>query len=209
MKPRPDLVSASEWQRLRDQLLVDEKAHTRAGDALAARRRRLPMVQFDVTKYEFATPAGPKSLLDLFDGRDQLVIYQHMDVGPDSFCPGCTHFMSNVRGLDTLAECGVSWATVSNMPLAQLEGRSKEMGWNVPIASSRGTAFTDDCGADTGFMLSTFFADGPDVFRTYNTRGRGVEPMLFPANIADRVVYGRQEEWEDSPPGWPQHPTYG
>lgn len=208
MNARPDVVSPEEWQRLREELLVDEKKHTRAGDALAARRRRLPMMRFDNAKYTFATPDGPKSLLDLFDGRDQLAVYQHMDLGPDAFCPGCTHFMDQVTDLKTLAESGVSWVTMSNMPLAQLEGRKKDMGWTAPIASSHGTAFTDDCGAEA-FMFSTFLADGGEVFRTYNTLGRGVEPLLFVSSVLDLCVYGRQQEWEDSPHGWPQHPTYG
>jgi predicted dithiol-disulfide oxidoreductase (DUF899 family) len=148
------------------------------------------MVQFDVAKYEFATPDGPKSLLDLFAGQNQLAVYQHMDVGPDGFCPGCTHFMDQVTDLDSLTESGVAWATVSNMPLAQLEGRKREKRWTAPIASSRDTSFATDCGADDGFMLSTFFTDSGEVFRTYNTRGRGAEPLLFVSNVLDRVVHG-------------------
>src|ERR1700753_2935003 len=107
-------------QRPGNELMVAEKEATRALDALAARRRRLPMVRFG--EYQFEAPGGPKSLVDLFEGRDQLAVYQFMDVGPDGFCPGCTAFTNNVADLDTLADEGVSWATVSHMRLAQIEG---------------------------------------------------------------------------------------
>jgi predicted dithiol-disulfide oxidoreductase (DUF899 family) len=209
MDARPEVVSPEEWQQARDELLVSEKAATRAIDEIAARRRRLPMVKFDNAAYTFDTPAGPQTLLDFFEEKEQLVVYQFMDVGPDGFCPGCTHFTNNVAALDLLAECGASWRTVSNMPLAQLQARSAEMGWDIPIASSRGTTFADDCGAGGGFMLSVFLADNGEVFRTYNTTARGVDRVLFVNNVLDLLPFGRQEDWEDSPPGWPQHPTYG
>lgn len=205
----PKIVSAEEWQQDRDQLLMAEKEATRALDGLAARRRRLPMVSFDNDQYTFATPAGPKTLLDLFDGRPQLVIYQFMDNGPDDFCPGCTHFTNNVVDLSELAANDVSWSTVSNMPLEQIEVYKARKGWTMPFVSSHGTTFADDCGAGTGFTLSVFLRDGTDVYRTYATTARGVDRLLFVNNILDLVPYGRQEDWEDSPPGWPQHPTYG
>jgi predicted dithiol-disulfide oxidoreductase (DUF899 family) len=209
MTAMPEVVSAEKWQQERDELLRAEKEATRALDALAARRRRLPMVKVDNSKYVFDGPDGPKTLLDLFDGRPQLVIYQFMDRGPDEFCPGCTHFTNSVVGVGTLAECDVSWATVSNMPLAQIEDYKARMGWTVPFLSSHGTAFAADCGTDGGFMLSVFLRDGDDVYRTYSTTARGVDRLLFVNNILDLAPYGRQEDWEDSPPGWPQHPTYG
>jgi predicted dithiol-disulfide oxidoreductase (DUF899 family) len=208
MPAMPDVVPAEKWQQERDELLRAEKEATRALDALAARRRRLPMVEFDASKYEFAGPDGPVTLLDLFDGRDQLVVYQFMDNGPGEFCPGCTHFTRNVADLGTLADTGVSWATVSNMPLAQIQEYKERMGWTLPFVSSRGTAFAADCGADY-FMLSVFLRDGDKVYRTYSTTARGVDRLLFANNILDLTAYGRQEDWEDSPPGWPQHPTYG
>jgi predicted dithiol-disulfide oxidoreductase (DUF899 family) len=206
---RPSIVSAEEWQEQRDQLLTAEKEATRTLDALAARRRRLPMVRFG-NDYLFDSPSGPTSLLDLFEGRDQLVVYQFMDNGPDHFCPGCTNFTSNIptRELTSLADAGVSWATVSNMPLAQIEAYKARMGWDLPFVSSRGTTFADDCGADGGFMFTAFLRDGEEIYRTYNTTGRGVDRMLFVNNVLDLTVYGRQEAWEDSPAGWPQHPTY-
>ena len=209
MTTMPEIVSAEKWQEDRDELLKTEKEATLALDVLAARRRRLPMVRFDNNRYVFDTPAGPKHLLDLFSGQRQLVVYQFMDNGPDEYCPGCTHFTNNVAALATLAECGVSWATVSNMPLIQIEAYAVRMGWTVPFVSSHGTTFADDCGAGGGFMLSVFLRDGEQVYRTHCTTARGVDRLLFVNNILDLAPYGRQEDWEDSPAGWPQHPTYG
>ena len=105
-----------------------------------------------------------------------------MDVGPDQFCPGCTAFTNNVSDLDDLAESGVAWATVS---------------------------FADNCGAGAGFALSVFLSDGDDIYRTYSTTARGVDRLMFLHNILDPCPFGRQQDWEDSPSGWPQHPTYG
>jgi predicted dithiol-disulfide oxidoreductase (DUF899 family) len=205
---KPRIVAAQEWQQARDELLKAEKEATRALDALAARRRRLPMVKFNAS-YLFDSPEGKKTLLDLFGDQIQLAVYQFMDVGPDGYCPGCTWFTNNVAHLDGLAENGVAWATVSNMPLAQIEAYKAQRGWTLPFLSSRGTSFADDCGAGDGFMLSMFLRDGTDVYRTYSTTARGVDRVLFVNNILDLAPYGRQEDWEDSPPGWPQQPTYG
>jgi predicted dithiol-disulfide oxidoreductase (DUF899 family) len=205
---KPPVVAADEWQRARDALLTAEKEATRALDKLAARRRRLPMVRFG-DGYVFETPAGPQTLADLFEGRDQLVVYQFMDVGPDGFCPGCSSFTRNVTDLADLADVGVSWVTVSDMPLPQIEAYKAQMGWTLPFVSSHGTSFSADCGAGGGFMLSVFLRDGADVYRTYATTARGVDRLIFAYNVLDLCPYGRQEDWEDSPPGWPQHPTYG
>ena len=205
---KPQIVSAEEWEQARGELLTAEKQATRALDALAARRRRLPMVKFS-NSYVFDTPTGPRTLADLFEGRDQLALYQFMDLGPDEFCPGCTAFTKNVADLADLAEAGVSWVTVSNMPLAQIEAYKARMGWTLPFVSSHGTSFAADCGAGGGFMLSVFLRDGTDVYRTYSTTARGVDRVLFVHNILDLCPYGRQQDWEDSPPGWPQQPTYG
>jgi predicted dithiol-disulfide oxidoreductase (DUF899 family) len=209
MVTMPTVVSAKEWQSERDDLLVAEKEATRRLDAIAARRRRLPMVRFDNEKYLFETTDGSKRLLDFFDGHQQLAIYQFMDNGPDAFCPGCTYFTNNVTDLATLARGGVSWRTVSNMPLAQMESYWASKGWSVPFASSHETSFADDCGSKQGFMLNLFFTDGEQVYRTYATDGRGVDRLLFVNNLLDLAPCGRQEDWEDSPTGWPQHPTYG
>jgi predicted dithiol-disulfide oxidoreductase (DUF899 family) len=204
---RPKIVSAAEWLQARDELLKSEKEATRTLDALAARRRRLPMRKFD--EYTFETADGSTTLRDLFGDHVQLAVYQFMDNGPDEFCPGCTWFSSNVVNLDGLAENGVAWATVSNMPIAQIEAYKAKMGWTMPIASSRGTTFADDCGCAGYFGFSMFLRDGDDVYQTYFTKARGVDRLLFVNNLLDLAPYGRQEDWEDSPAGWPQHPTYG
>jgi predicted dithiol-disulfide oxidoreductase (DUF899 family) len=207
---KPKIVSADEWQQARDELLKAEKEATRAQDALAARRRRLPMVAFG-SGYAFDTPTGTKTLLDLFDGHGQLVVYQFMDLGPDDYCGGCTWFTENVpaTALASLAERDVAWVTVSNMPLSQIEAYRARMGWTLPFVSSHGTSFSEVCGVDGGFMLSVFLRKGDDVYRTYSTTARGVDRLVFNNNILDLTPYGRQEDWEDSPDGWPQHPTYG
>jgi predicted dithiol-disulfide oxidoreductase (DUF899 family) len=132
-----------------------------------------------------------------------------MDRGPDEYCPGCTHFTNNVSDLPALDDYSVSWVTVSNMPLSQSTAYAARKGWTMPFISSRGTTFAEDCGTTGGFMLSVFFRDGDQVYRTYSTTARGVDRVLFINNILDLTPYGRQEDWEDSPPGWPQHPTYG
>ena len=168
------------------------------------------MVRFD-TGYTFDSPTGPKSLLDLFEGREQLAVYQFMDNGPDDYCPGCTWFTNNVpvTGLAGLADGGVTWVTVSDMPLAQIEAYKARMGWTLPFVSSHGTTFSADCGAGGGFLLSVFLRDGDDVYRTYDTTARGVDRLVFTNSMLDLAPYGRQQDWEDSPAGWPQHPTYG
>ena len=134
-----------------------------------------------------------------------------MDNGPDDYCPGCTMFTNSVPAASPgqLAGMDVTWVTVSNMPLAQIEAYKARKGWTVPFVSSRGTSFADDCGAGDGFMLSVFLRDGDQVYRTYSTTARGVDRLVFVNSILDLTPYGRQEDWEDSPPGWPQQPTYG
>ena len=207
---KPKVVSAAECQVERDALLVAEKEATRALDALAARRRRLSMVEWK-TDFTFATPSGPRSLLELFEGHPQLAVYQFMDRGPDTYCPGCTHFTNNVpvTALNKLADSGVAWATISNMPLAQIDAYKAKMGWTLPFYSSHGTPWAEALGVGGGFQLSMFLRDGGTVYRTYSTTQRGVDRLVFDNTILDLAVYGRQEVWEDSPAGWPQHPTYG
>lgn len=207
---KPEIVSAEVWQAARDDLLKAEKDATRAQDALAARRRRLPMVEV-TADYTFAAADGTRSLPDLFEGREQLVTYQFMDVGPDRICGGCSAFTDSIpeHALPSLADQGVSWANVSNMPIAQITAAVAERGWRMPFVSSRGTSFADDCGADGGFVLSVFLRDGDHIYRTYTTTARGVDRLVYTNAILDLLPYGRRQDWEDSPPGWPQRPTYG
>jgi predicted dithiol-disulfide oxidoreductase (DUF899 family) len=202
---KPPVVTAEEWQQARDELLATEKEITRALDSAAAKRRRLPMVRFN-NGYVFDTPSGSRTLLELFEGRLQLAVYQFMDLGPDEYCPGCTWFTNNVpiTGLAGLNANGVSWVTISDMPLAQIEAYKQRNGWTLPFVSSHGTTWSADCGINGGFMLSVFLRDGEDVYRTYNTSLRGVDRLLFTNSLLDLMPYGRQEKWEDSPPGWPQ-----
>jgi predicted dithiol-disulfide oxidoreductase (DUF899 family) len=199
----PPVVTAEEWQQARDELLKAEKDHTRASDALAAKRRRLPMVRFD-RNYEFESPTGKQSLLDLFDGRGQLVLYQFMDLGPDKFCPVCTNFTNNVTNLAAVNERDISFVIASDMPLAQIQAYWQKQGWSVPFVSSHGSSFSVDCGGGEGFLLNVFLRDRDEVYRTYSTTGRGVDILLFDDNIFDLTPFGRQETWEDSPAGWPQ-----
>jgi predicted dithiol-disulfide oxidoreductase (DUF899 family) len=206
--PLPRVVSAEEWQQARDELLKAEKDATRVQDALAARRRCLPIVRF-ASDYVFDTPDGEQTLFDLFEGRRQLVVYQFMDKGPDEYCPGCTWFTDAIpaAAVAALADRDVSWVTVSDLPLAQIEAYKQRMGWTVTFVSSRGTTFAEDCGVGPGFLFSVFLRDGQDIYRTYTTTSRGVDRLVFVHNILDLTPYGRQEDWEDSPPGWPRRPT--
>jgi predicted dithiol-disulfide oxidoreductase (DUF899 family) len=202
----PKVVSAQEWKVARDSLMTKEKAATHALDALAAERRRLPMVQFG-THYLFETPAGPADLIDLFEGRRQLVVYQFMDLGPDEYCPGCSAYTDNTDtapGRTDLHRRDTSYVTVSDMPLAQITAYKQRKGWTVPFYSSRGTTFSDDCGAGRGFGLSVFLRDGDKVYRSYFTNGRGVDRLRFDMNVFDLTPLGRQEEWEEPPGGWPR-----
>lgn len=201
-----EVVSALEWQVARDRLLVKEKEATHALDALAAERRRMPMVRFG-RDYLFDTPDGQATLIDLFAGRRQLVVYQFMDKGPDEYCPGCTAYTDNTDtagGRTYLHRRDTTYVTISDMPLAQIEAYKKRKGWTVPFYSSHGTTFSDDCGAGRGFGLSVFLRDGDDVYRTYFTKGRGVDRLRLDMNIFDLTPLGRQEQWEDTSDGWPR-----
>ncbi len=219
MKLAP-IVSATEWQRARDDLLVKEKEATRSRDALAAERRRLPRVQID-KDYVFDGPGGKASLLDLFDGRRQLLLY-HFMFGPnqDAGCDGCSMFVDNVGHLAHLHARDTSFALVSRAPLAKIEPYKQRMGWTMPWYSSFGTDFNVDFGVSPEspqptkyqdgetFGLSVFIRDGDTVYRTYFTTQRGVEALGSIWTLLDLTPLGRQELWEDSPEGYPQTPPY-
>jgi predicted dithiol-disulfide oxidoreductase (DUF899 family) len=212
----PPVVSQVEWQLARDELLVKEKEATRAGDALAAERRRLPTVRID-KEYVFDGPNVNASLLDLFEGRRQLIVYHFMfapgvDGWPSAGCPGCSFFVDNIGHPAHLHARDTSLALVSRAPLANIEPYKQRMGWTVPWFSSAGSEFNVDFGltTDTGetFGLSVFLRDGDSVYRTYFTSGRGGEAAGTPWTFFDLTPLGRQETWEDSPDGWPQTPPY-
>lgn len=209
---KPDIVSESEWRAARERLLEKEKAATRARDALAAERRRLPMVEIDEV-YLFDAPEGRVSLLDLFDGRRQLVLY-HFMFHPDwaEGCDGCSMVVDNMGHPAHLRARDTSIVLVSRAPLEKLEAFKARMGWSLPWVSSYGSDFNRDFGVTKGdnetFALSVFLRDGDRVFRTYVTDERGVEQLGSNWSYLDLTPYGRQETWEDSPEGWPQTPPY-
>jgi predicted dithiol-disulfide oxidoreductase (DUF899 family) len=212
----PPVVSPTEWQVAHENLLVKEKEATRARDALAAERRRLPMVQID-KDYVFDGLDGEASLLDLFEGRRQLVLYHFMfapGVGgwPSAGCPGCSMFVDQIGHVAHLHARDTSFALVSHAPLAQIEPYKKRMGWTLPWFSSFGSDFNVDFGVTTDngetFGLSVFLRDGDGILRSYFTAGRGVEALGSVWTLLDLTPLGRQEDWEDSPAGYPQTPRY-
>ena len=210
----PPIVPRDEWQVARDALMAKEKAHTRAKDALSAERRRLPMVEI-TTDYRFDGPTGEVPLADLFEGRRQLIV-QHFMFHPDweKGCPSCTFSVNNIGTVAPLHETDVTFALVSRAPLAKLEAYKAKMGWQFPWYSSYGSTFNRDFGVTVEEDMeipgmSVFLRDGDTVYQTYATGGRGVEPLLPAYGFLDMTPYGRQQDWEDSPPGWPQRPTYG
>jgi predicted dithiol-disulfide oxidoreductase (DUF899 family) len=207
---RPQVVSAQEWQVARDALLVKEKEHTRALDALAAERRRQPMVKLDASKYEFTAPDGSAaSLTDLFAGSRQLVIYHFMlEPGEDYICGGGATLTDNFdsQSQPHLKARNTRLILMARAPQAEIEVLRQRFGWKLPWYSSYGTAFNDDLGLEY-FGISVLLRDGDEVFRTYFTTGRGVDRLRLDFNLLDLTPYGRQEQWEDSPQGWPQDPT--
>jgi len=207
---RPEVVSAPEWQAARDTLLAKEKEYTRALDALAAERRRLPMVQLDAAKYTFTAPDGSAaSLTDLFDGQNQLIIYHFMlEPGQDWICGSCSTLTDNLAE-HTQAHLNARNARLILMaraPQPEIEVLRQRFGWPVPWYSSFGTTFNDDLSLEN-FGLSVLLRDGDDVFRTYFTTARGVDRLRLDFSLLDLTPFGRQEQWEDSPEGWPQDPT--
>ena len=214
----PKVVSESEWRASYEALFAKEKELTHQRDALAAQRRRLPMTRVE-KDYVFEGPGGKVRLLDLFDGRPQLLLYHFMFAEgvrgwPSAGCPGCSMFLDNI-GQYTRVHLNareVSFAVVSLGPLANLEAYRKRMQWTVPWVSSAANTFNADFGLTTStgeqHGLSVFLRDGDEIFRTYFTTSRGLETVGTIWNLLDLTPRGRQEEWEDSPQGWPQSPPY-
>jgi predicted dithiol-disulfide oxidoreductase (DUF899 family) len=213
----PKVVPEAEWRAELDELISEEKEATRARDELAARRRRLPMARIE-KDYVFEGPEGKAGLIDLFDGRRQLVVYHFMfapgvEGWPDAACEGCSMFVDTIGHLAHLHARDTSLVLVSRAPLVNLESYKERMGWQVPWFSSSDSDFNVDFGVTSErgetFGLSVFIRDGDDVFRTYFTAGRGVEALGSHWTFLDLTPLGRQEEWEDSPDGRPQTPPYG
>lgn len=208
----PRVVSQAEWQTALGEHRAKEKAATKTRDALAAERRRLPMVRIE-KDYRLEGENGPARLIDLFEGRRQLIVY-HVMFGPTwrQGCVGCSMSVDNIGHLSHLHARDVSLALISRAPLAKLAAYKKRMGWTVPWFSSFGCNFNVDFGATVGedekSAVSVFLRDGNDVYRTYSTSGRGDEMLGTVWSYLDLVPFGRQERWEDSPAGWPQTPPY-
>jgi predicted dithiol-disulfide oxidoreductase (DUF899 family) len=216
----PPIVSQQEWQAALQALRAKEKAATRARDALAAERRRLPWVRV-AQEYVFDGPGGKAGLVDLFEGRRQLLLY-HFMFGPnqEAGCPGCSMVVDQIGHPAHLHARDTSFAVVSRAPIGKIEGYRKRMGWSLPWLSSFGSGFNHDLGVGPEsprpgeqqdgetFGLSVFFRDGGEVYRTYFTAGRGVEALGSVWTFLDLTPLGRQEEWEDSPEGYPQTPPY-
>jgi predicted dithiol-disulfide oxidoreductase (DUF899 family) len=203
----PVVVDRATWQVELERVRIREKARTREGDAIAAARRRLPMVEVDAAA-TLIGPEGPLTLLDTFEGRRQLIAYYHMwyagQRAPEQ-CEGCTFFNGQVRELTYLHSRDVTYATFCQGPYNESARYREFMGWDVPWYSVQDSAEELLAGRLVNkFFLIFYLRDGERVFETYWTNGRGVEVMAPTHGLLDMAVYGRQETWEDSPAGWPQ-----
>lgn len=203
----PKVVDRSTFQTELDALRVQEKAHTRGGDAIAAARRRLPMVEVDG-----ATPLigerGAVTLLDAFEGRRMLIAYYFMwytgRPAPEQ-CEGCTLYTSQVRELSFIHSRDSTFAVLCQGPYEESVRYRDFMGWEMPWYSAQDSLDSLFVGRQVGnFHIVCYLRQGSDVFETYWTKGRGVEAMDNSYGLLDLTVYGRQESWEDSSDGWPQ-----
>jgi predicted dithiol-disulfide oxidoreductase (DUF899 family) len=208
----PPVVSPQEWEAARQELLVKEKEITRARDALAAQRRRMPRMAVD-KDYTFEGPDGPKSLLDLFDGRRQLIVYRFFyEPGvarfPESGCPGCSFLADQVAHLAHLNARDTTLVFVSRAPQEDIERWKERMGWQQIPWYTVTDDFDKNFGVDEWHGTNAFIRDGDQIFRTYFIEARGDEHMGSTWSYLDITALGRQEEWEDSPDGYPQTPPY-
>lgn len=226
----PRIVSRDEWLATRKEHLGHEKELTKQHDRVNAERRRLPMVRIE-KEYAFDGPTGKVSLQDLFDGRRQLIVYHFMfDPAWDKGCPSCTGYVNALGDLSMLPERDTTFVLIARAPLAKLEAYQALKGWNRPWYSSFDSDFNYDFhvtldasvapveynyrsqpegGKGEAPGLSVFFRIDDDIFHTYSTYARGIEALTDAYRLLDTTPYGRQEDWEDSPSGWPQKPTYG
>lgn len=225
----PKIVSPEEWLTERKVLLADEKELTKHRDRVNAKRRRMPMVKID-KEYVFEGSDGQTSLLDLFEGRRQLIVYHFMfDPAWDVGCSGCTGLVNALGDLSLLNARDTTFVLVSRSPLEKLELYKAKQGWSLPWFSSFGSEFNYDFHvtldksvipvhynyrdekelAGERHGLSVFFRLDNDIFHTYSTYARGCEGLTDAYSLLDLTPYGRQEDFEDSPTDWPQKPTYG
>jgi predicted dithiol-disulfide oxidoreductase (DUF899 family) len=211
-KNPPPAVTAQEWEAARQQLLVKEKEFSHARDALAAKRRRMPWLAVEKT-YMFEGPDGKVSLLDLFEGRRQLIVYRAFyEPGvfgwPDHGCRGCSFGADQVAHLAHLNARDTTLAFVSRAPIADIDRLKLRMDWTMPWYSIT-DGFDKDFGVDEWHGTNAFIRDDHNkIYRTYFVNNRGDEQMGSTWNYLDITALGRQEEWEDSPEGYPQTPPY-
>ena len=206
-----DVVPEAEWTKAREALLNKEKELTRQRDALAAARRRMPWMAVE-KQYEFEGPKGKASLLDLFEGRRQLIVYRAFfdpDVfgWPDHACRGCSFGADQVAHLAHLHARDTTLAYASRAPQAAIERLKARMGWKMPWYTIT-DSFDTDFGVNEWHGHNAFIRDGGKVFRTYFINNRGDEAMGSTWSYLDITALGRQEDWEDSPAGWPQSKPY-
>jgi predicted dithiol-disulfide oxidoreductase (DUF899 family) len=207
----PPIVSAQEWNAARKELLVKEKASTRARDALAAERRRMPWTRVEKS-YLFEGPEGKASLSDLFAGRRQLIIYRaFFEPGvygwPDHACRGCSMGADQVADVEHLNARDTTLIFASPAPQADIVRLKERMGWKMPWYTIT-DSFDQDFGVHEWHGTNVFFRVGDDVYRTYFVNNRGDEALGSTWSYLDITPLGRQEAWEDSPDGYPQTPAY-
>ncbi len=211
----PPIVSPQEWEAARQDLLVEEKEHTRAGDALAAKRRRMPWMAVD-KDYRFEGPNGSASLADLFDGRRQLIVYRAFyapdvtttaEAGgayPERACVGCSMIADQVAHPAHLHARDTTLAYASRAPQAEIQGLKERMGWEQIPWYTITDDFDADFGVDEWHGHIAFIREDDRIFRTYSVHSRGAEHIGSTWSHLDITALGRQEEWEDSPEGYPQ-----
>ncbi len=210
----PPVVDEATWRAALADLRRREKAATRELDAIAAQRRRLPMVR--MPDYTLIGENGPVRLADVFEGRSQLIVYNHMWTdGAEWQCGGCTGFTSQFTRLEFLDNYDARFVIVTNGPIEEALAYRTKVGNRMDWYSASETSFGADVDAapGEGFAVNVFLkATGPSgedaVYRTWHTNGRGTEQLSHTFALIDALPWGRQEEWQDSPQGWPQRPTY-
>lgn len=205
----PPIVDETTWREELDALRVREKAATAELDAIAAQRRRLPMVE--LPDYVLEGEGGPIRLTDVFDGNRQLIVYHHMwTPGQEWQCPGCTGFSSQFTRLEFLDAYDARFVIVTQGSMSEAADYKRRVGNKMTWYSTADSPFGADMDAPPGggFGLSVFLRRGDKVYRTWHTTGRGIEQLSHSFPLLDVLPYGRQEEWQDSPDGWPQRPTY-
>ncbi|HEX4586343.1 MAG TPA: DUF899 domain-containing protein [Mycobacterium sp.] len=205
------IVSAQKWETARRQLLVEEKELSRARDALAARRRRMPWLAVD-KEYTFEGAEGTASLLDLFAGRRQLIVYRAffepgVDGWPDHACRGCSMIADHVGNLAHLNARDTTLVFVSPAPQPDIVRVKARMGWEMPWYTMIDD-FDVDFGVHDWHGTNAFIRNGDHIFRTYFINNRGDEALGSTWSYLDMTALGRQEDWEDSPQGYPQSPAY-